>query len=291
MGFLAPARSQTNHYRQVSGFVTGKCLIFRRVVAGRARQCPCSLYLQGQRLNCGADAALQQYGFLLLVNMTQPPETAPLQATGSASAAPPRARRLSAPIIPIRPIGPEHRAQLLRHFLALGPDDRYLRFGYAASDERVRLYVDSIRFESDEIFGVFNRKLELLAVAHIAIEPGQTERAEFGVSVLPKGRGLGIGTRLFARAAVDARNRGLRVLYMQCLSSNAAMLKIARRAGMKVRNEGGETEAYLELPEDTYQSHLDALVENQTGQIDYWIKAFMRQWRCFWLFGRCPDPT
>ena len=226
---------------------------------------------------------------LLLFDMTQPPETAPLQATDSASAVPPRARRLSAPIIPIRPIGPEHREQLLRHFLALGPDDRYMRFGYAASDERVRLYVDSIRFESDEIFGVFNRKLELLAVAHIAIEPGQTERAEFGVSVLPKGRGLGIGTRLFARAAVDARNRGLRVLYMQCLSSNAAMLKIARRAGMKVHNEGGETEAYLELPEDNYQSHFNALMENQTGQIDYWVKAAMRQWRCFWLFGRCSD--
>jgi hypothetical protein len=94
---------------------------------------------------------------------------------------------------------------------------------------------------------------------------------------------------MFARAAVEARNHGLRVLYMQCLSSNGAMLKIARRAGMKVHNEGGETEAYLELPDDNYQSHLDALVENQTGQIDYWVKATLRQLRCFWLFGRCPE--
>ncbi|MBN2692492.1 MAG: GNAT family N-acetyltransferase [Burkholderiaceae bacterium] len=201
----------------------------------------------------------------------------------------PSIKRATAPIVPIRPIGPEHRAQLLRHFLALNPDDRYLRFGYAASDERIRAYVDSIRFGQDEIFGVFNRKLDLLAVAHIAIESGQTERAEFGVSVLPRGRGLGIGTRLFERAAVDARNRGLRVLFMQCLSSNGAMLKIARRAGMKVHNEGGETEAHLELPEDNYQSHLNALVENQTGQIDYLLKTAMRQWRCFWLFGRCTE--
>jgi len=192
-----------------------------------------------------------------------------------------------APIIPIRPIGPEHREQLLRHFLALSAEDRYLRFGYAASDERIRAYVDSIRFGQDVIFGVFNRKLDLLAVAHIAIEPGQTARAEFGVSVLPRGRGLGIGTRLFQRAAIEARNRGFRQLYMQCLSSNAAMLKIARRAGMTVHNEGGETEAYLALPDDDYQSHFDALLENQTGQIDYWFKALMRQWRCFWLFGRC----
>ncbi|MEW6561497.1 GNAT family N-acetyltransferase [Thiomonas bhubaneswarensis] len=223
--------------------------------------------------------------------MTLSSETSRADSPGSAAVVLPKLNRARAPIIPIRPIGPEHREQLLRHFLALGTEDRYLRFGYAASDERIRAYVDSIRFGVDEIFGVFNRKLDLLAVAHIAIEPGRTDRAEFGVSVLPRGRGLGIGTRLFERAAVDARNRGLRVLYMQCLSSNGAMLKIARRAGMKVRNEGGETEAYLELPDDTYQSHFDALLENQTGQIDYWMKAFMRQWRCFWLFGRCPDPT
>ena len=229
------------------------------------------------------------YGFSAL--MTLPPDSARLKDPGRAPGVVPLFNAKPAPIIPIRPIGPEHHDQLLRHFLALDTDDRYLRFGYAASDERIRAYVDSIRFGIDEIFGVFNRKLDLLAVAHIAIEAGQTNRAEFGVSVLPRGRGLGIGTRLFERAAVEARNRGLRTLFMQCLSSNGAMLKIARRAGMKVRNEGGETEAYLELPEDNYQSHFDALVENQTGQIDYWFKSAMRQWRCFWLFGRCPDPA
>lgn len=196
-----------------------------------------------------------------------------------------------APIVPIRPIGREHRPQLLRHFLALSADDRYLRFGYAASDERIRAYVDSIRFGQDEIFGVFNRKLDLIAVAHIAIGDGDGDRAEFGVSVLPRGRGLGIGTRLFQRAAIDARNRGLHVLYMQCLSSNSAMLKIARRAGMKVRNEGGETEAVLELPDDTLQTHLDAMMENQTGHLDYLFKSMMRQWRCFWLFGRCAETS
>ncbi len=223
--------------------------------------------------------------------MPQPAKTTPASVPTAPSVVLPYFNQPAAPIIPVRPIGPEHRPQLLRHFLALSPEDRYLRFGYAASDDRLRDYVNSIRFGQDEIFGVFNRKLELLAVAHIAIPPGQTTRAEFGVSVLPRGRGLGIGTRLFRRAAVDARNRGLRVLFMQCLSSNEGMLKIARRAGMTVRNEAGETEAWLELPDDDYQSHFDALLENQTGQVDYWFKALMRQWRCFWLFGRCAEPA
>ena len=212
-------------------------------------------------------------------------EVNPIPAARGSAGNVPSSHRDGAPIIPIRPIGPEHRSQLLQHFLALDPEDRYLRFGYAASDDRIRSYVDSIRFDRDEIFGVFNRKLDLIAVAHIAVGDGSDGRAEFGVSVLPRGRGLGIGTRLFRRAAIFARNRGLHQLYMQCLSSNAAMLKIARRAGMTVRNEGGETEAMLELPDDTLQSHLDAIVEDQTGNVDYWFKSLMRQWRYFWLFG------
>lgn len=189
-------------------------------------------------------------------------------------------------IIPIRPIDRVHKPQLLEHFLGLGEEDRYLRFGYAASDERIRAYVDAIDFDRDEVFGVFNRKLKLIAVAHIAIDGN---RAEFGVSVSPSGRGLGIGTRLFRSAAMHARNRGLDEMYMQCLSSNTAMLKIARRAGMEVHNESGETEAVLRLPHDTFRSHLDALMNDQTGHWDYAFKSFMRQWRALWLFGASPE--
>lgn len=207
-------------------------------------------------------------------------------ALARAAARAPARKPALAPVIPIRPIGAEYRPQLRRHFLALDAEDRYLRFGYAASDEQIGRYVDGIDFAHDEVFGVFSRKLELLAVAHLAI--GQA-RAEFGVSVLPRARGLGIGTRLFRTGALHARNRGLRQLFMQCLSSNTAMRKIARRAGMAVRDGGGQTEAYLELPPDDWRSHLQALVDAQTGYWDYALKLFMRQWRCFWLFGPCPQ--
>ncbi len=207
-------------------------------------------------------------------------------ALAPALAPAPARRSALAPIIPIRSIDAEHLPQLQRHFLALGAEDRYLRFGYAASDEQIRRYVDRIDFARDEVFGVFSRKLELLAVAHLAF--GES-RAEFGVSVLPRARGLGIGTRLFRTGALHARNRGLRQLFMQCLSSNTAMRKIARRAGMTVRDDGGETEAYLELPQDDWRSHLDALVDAQTGHWDYALKFAMRQWRCWWLFGPCPQ--
>ena len=178
------------------------------------------------------------------------------------------------PLVPIRAIGAEHTPELLAHFLALGEEDRYLRFGYAASDAQIKAYVTRIDFLRDEVFGVFNRKLELIAAAHIALscQPKQACQAEFGVSVLESGRGKGIGTRLFQRAAMFARNRGIEMLTMQCLTQNAAMMRIARRAGMEVQVEGSETEACLKVPQRGIFSHLDEWVENATGQLDFAIK-------------------
>ncbi len=182
--------------------------------------------------------------------------------------------RRSQPVVPIRSIGVEHKPELFAHFLALGEEDRYLRFGSVASDAQICAYVNRIDFERDEVFGVFNRKLELVAVAHIAVScaPEKSCQAEFGVSVLPAGRGKGIGTRLFQRAAMFARNRGIQAMTMQCLTQNTAMMGIARRAGMEVHVAGSETEAYLEVPHQSLLSHLDEWVENATGQLDFVIK-------------------
>ena len=43
----------------------------------------------------------------------------------------------------------------MRHLVALPVQDRYLRFGYAATDEQIGRYVAGLNFERDEIFGVF----------------------------------------------------------------------------------------------------------------------------------------
>jgi hypothetical protein len=74
-------------------------------------------------------------------------------------------------IVPIRSIGPRERSRVRRHLLGLNPSDRYLRFGYAASDEQVNKYVDGLDFERDELFGIYNRRLDLIAIAHLAFAP------------------------------------------------------------------------------------------------------------------------
>ncbi len=174
--------------------------------------------------------------------------------------------------IPIRSLAERHRPRILAHLLALPEHDRYLRFGHAASDAQIARYTDRIDFGRDEVFGVFNRRLELIAMAHLAALP-QAREAEFGVSVLPQARGRGCGARLFDHAVLHARNRGVDTLVIHALNENTAMLRIARKAGATVQREGGEALARLQLPPDTLRSHLDAFIESSAAEIDYRIKA------------------
>lgn len=187
----------------------------------------------------------------------------------------PRAR------VPIRSLGPSHAPRILSHLLALSEHDRYLRFGSAASDEQIARYVGGLDFERDEVFGIYNRRLDLLAVAHLAfsVDPQCQSQAEFGVSVLPRGRRRGFGARLFDRAVMHARNEGVSVLHVQALSENAAMLRIARQAGAQVERDGPEAQCHLRLPPADIDSHISELMEEQLAQTDYRLKVQAHQ---FW---------
>lgn len=186
--------------------------------------------------------------------------------------------------IPIRSLSPRHRPRILQHVLGLKPEDRYLRFGYPATDEQIGRYVAGLNFDRDEIFGVFNRRLNLVAMAHLAysVDPQWATCAEFGVSVSSHQRGKGLGVRLFNHAVVHARNQGVSMLFIHALSENLAMLKIARRAGAQVQREGSETEAYLRLPVATLNSQLSGLMQEQMAEIDYQLKNQAQQF-CEWL--------
>jgi GNAT superfamily N-acetyltransferase len=201
-------------------------------------------------------------------NLTMPAGADANRQERPADAPRPPARRW----IPIRSLAERHRPRILAHLLALPEHDRYLRFGYAASDAQIARYADLIDFAHDEVFGVFNRRLELIAMAHLAALDNARE-AEFGVSVLPKARGRGYGARLFDHAVLHARNRSIDTLLIHALTRNTPMLRIARSAGATVESEGGEALARLRLPPDSLRSHLDAFLESSAAEVDYRLKA------------------
>ena len=184
-------------------------------------------------------------------------------------------------MVPIRSIGPSHGERIAVHLLALDPHDRYLRFGYAANDEQIRRYVSGLNFERDEIFGIYNRRLELIAMAHLAFsaDPRLKSCAEFGVSVLARARGRHYGSRLFDRAVMHARNEGVDMMFIYALSENTAMLNIARKAGATIERDGSESEAYLKLPPADLDSRVTEMALEQIAQTNYRLKVQAKQ---FW---------
>jgi len=213
----------------------------------------------------------------------------PLHAAAPAATAP-----ADSPLrwVAIRPLAPRHRPRILAHLLALPARDRYLRFGYAAGDSQVSCYIDQLDFERDEVFGIFNRRLDVVAMAHLAYlgAPDRPQTAaEFGVSLAAHARGRGWGARLFDRAMLHARNRHVDTLLIHALAENKAMLHIVRQAGAKVDLEGPDAVARLQLPPEDFASHLEAMVERHAAEWDYGLKLHAKRFDTWLqLLGELP---
>jgi GNAT superfamily N-acetyltransferase len=138
------------------------------------------------------------------------------------------------------------RASLAAHFFALPMRDRCLRFGAALAPEIIAAYVAEIDFRRDAVLGLHDDRLALAGVAHVAFVD---DLAEVGLSVLPAHRRRGIGGALFKRAIAHARRRRIPRLFMQFLSGNVPIMRIAQRSGMDiVIGAGGIADAHLKLP-------------------------------------------
>jgi GNAT superfamily N-acetyltransferase len=162
------------------------------------------------------------------------------------------------------------REALEHHLLALGDEDRRLRFGLALPDQAIRDYVKRIDFERDAVFGVFDDDLQLIAVAHLA---RCEAHAELGISVLSGWRGRGVGAALLARSHTHVRNWGIRKLFMHCLSENAAMMHLARSQAMRICASSGEADAWLELPPADATSYATQVLAERVGVFDYALKS------------------
>jgi len=186
--------------------------------------------------------------------------------------------------IPIWEIKPTHVGKILKHLKALGAEDRYLRFGYAATDEQIGEYIQSLDFERDSLFGIYNRRLDLIAMAHLSysIDPDCASCAEFGVSVNQASRGRGYGTRLFDRAITHARNEGVMLLFVHALSENMAMINIAKRAGARIERDGSDSQAHLRLPPADFDSRMEEILDQQVAWTDYQLKTQAKQFST-WL--------
>ena len=168
------------------------------------------------------------------------------------------------------------RPELLRHLLDLPMEDRRMRFGALMLDAAVEHYVEGIDFGRDQLFGIFGLDMQLVGVAHLALDRAQ-RFAELGLSVDADERGKGYGFALLQRAKLHAVNLGFRTLFMYCLTENKTMVHLARKAGLKVVAEQGAVDAHLRLDAPNYGAVAQEVVEDQIALVDLFWKQQL-QW-------------
>lgn len=178
--------------------------------------------------------------------------------------------------IPVQRLSESSRDAYLVHLRSLDANDVRLRFGTVLPPDAIAAYVARIDFDVDTLFGVYGEALELEGAAHLAFGG---DIAELGVSVLPSARGRGVGEALVTRAAEHARNRYTPRLFMHCLAENAAMIRIARRAGMDVVIESGDADAVVALPPATPLSVTSEMLADRVALYDFALRSNVEAWR------------
>lgn len=172
---------------------------------------------------------------------------------------------------PVRILVPAEFGLYRAHLLRLSPEDRRLRFGYAIDDRAVGDHVARLVPRCDSILAHFGDDLAVVGAVHVALCRG--DAAEFAFSVEAPFRGRGIGTSLFERAILFARNRGARAAYSYCLAENRAMRRLARHVEMDVATRAGESEGELALSRPTPMTLAREAVAEHAGLCDYTLKV------------------
>jgi RimJ/RimL family protein N-acetyltransferase len=134
------------------------------------------------------------------------------------------------------------------HLCRLSPDDRVSRFAGSVSDAVIVDYARRFDWLTGILIGCFVDGA-LRGVAELRrLGPGLGWRAELAVTVEELWQDNNIGTELLRRSIGHARNRGLKTLYMICLTDNRRMQAMARKFEGDLVFDGSQVEADITLP-------------------------------------------
>ena len=172
------------------------------------------------------------------------------------------------------------------HLLLLDEESRYMRFGFHIKNDIINQLCDKWELDPQNhvIFAIENENLEVVGVAHVSLE-GDTPELAF--SVFKEYQHQGMGDALMKRAIEYCQNRGIKHGYMVCLPSNDKIKGLARKNGVLIHTEDGDSEGDITIPSPTPVSIWHEYVEDRLGTLDHLGKAqrkFVQMFRFPLLF-------
>ncbi|MGH7123800.1 MAG: GNAT family N-acetyltransferase [Stellaceae bacterium] len=146
-----------------------------------------------------------------------------------------------------RKLWPQDADALAAHLLRLDREQRSFRFGRAVADEWVAHYAASTDWMRSVILGCWIAG-ELRGVAEIKLlDRAWPRSAEAALSVERRFEGRRLGTELFHRGLLLARNRGIDRVSMLCLPENLRVQRIVRAADPTAIYNGDQIECEIRL--------------------------------------------
>lgn len=174
------------------------------------------------------------------------------------------------PYASVRRVLPHEYPKYRQHLKALDAESKTLRFGYPVTDYVIDQLCDQIEEDHSNhvLFAIENRKLEFIAIGHIAVEQGM----ELAFSVLKKHQGKGFGNLLMRRCIQYCRTHGILKGCMVCLSSNATIRHLCKKYGISLENDQGETLASIELSPASMDTYISEAIDDNLSALDYITK-------------------
>ena len=129
----------------------------------------------------------------------------------------------------LRKLWPTETDAYRDHLLRLDQDSRATRFSGAVSDEFITRHAETIREFGVIVYGFFVDGVLRGAAELRPLGPLFSHEAEAAFSIEKDWQSHGVGTALLERTLLSARNRGIRLLRMDCLAANRRMQQLARK--------------------------------------------------------------
>jgi RimJ/RimL family protein N-acetyltransferase len=165
----------------------------------------------------------------------------------------------------VRKLWPHEQTLFRDHLLRLDKASRMLRFAHGVSDAFIEDYASHMADAGSIVFAYIENG-EIRAAAELKkLGDSWGREAEAAFSVEQAFQDHGLGTDLMGRVIRAARNRGVHLIYMSCLASNAKMQAIARKYEADLRFELGEVVGEIVPQEPNYFSLLAEAVDDRVG--------------------------
>lgn len=157
-----------------------------------------------------------------------------------------------------------HLFDYSQHLKSLSAENKYSRFGYAASDFAIDQFILRLVYEpTSHLLWVAKDGEEIVGFGQLSKFSESTY--ELAVSVNGSHQQKGIGNKLVAEMLEYAKFNGIENVFMHCIDSNLPIQKLAIKNNLTIKERShGERTSAIAVPKPNFAESMDHMLKEQT---------------------------